>query len=214
MRPIALSSVAVAILATPTVAFAHGIRGEATDKSTLEYVPLGVEHMLLGWDHLLFVLGIVLLAGHPVRAAKLISLFVAGHSVTLVTATIFEWRVSATLVDVVIALSVVFVAVLGLRGRPDDFLVPGAIIFALGLVHGFGLATRLQDLGIPDDGLVGKTIAFNVGIELGQLIAVAVMVAVVWSAAKRLPDWAAARRGAYAAIAVAGSVGAALLVAT
>ncbi len=60
----------------------------------------------------------------------------------------------------------------------------------------------------------GTAIAFNVGIELGQLITVAVMVAVVWSAANRLPDWAAARRGAYAAIAVAGSVGAALLVAT
>lgn len=208
-----LTSAALGALALPAVANAHGIRGEATNKTTLEYVPLGIEHMLLGWDHLLFILGIVLLAGLPWRAAKLISLFVAGHSLTLVMATLFEWRVSPTLVDVIIALSVVLVALLGLRGRPDDFLVPGAIIFVFGLIHGFGLSTRLQDLGIPDDGLVGKTIAFNAGIEIGQLMAVTVMVAVVWTVARHVPEWPSVRRGAYAVIAAAGAVGAAVLVA-
>lgn len=196
-----------------TLLFAHGITGRATDLTTLEYVPLGIEHMLLGWDHLLFVLGVVLLAGQTQRAAKLLSLFVLGHSLTLIFGTIFEWRLSPAFVDAVIALSVVFVAVLGLRGRPQTWEVPAAVIFGFGLVHGLGLSTRLQDLGIPDAGLIGKTIAFNVGIELGQLIAVAVMVAVIWTIAPRIKPWATVKRGVFAAMAIAGAVAAVLLLA-
>ncbi len=202
------------LLALPAAASAHGLTGDATDKSTLEYVPLGIEHMLLGWDHLLFVLGIVLFARGPMRAAKLISLFVAGHSLTLIVATLAEWRVSATLVDVVIALSVVFVAVLGLRrDRIKDDLLPGAAFLGFGLIHGLGLSTRLQDLGIPDDGLLGKTIAFNVGIEIGQLVAVLVMFGVVFVAAQRVQRWTEVRRGVFAALGVAGLLAAVVVAA-
>ena len=198
-------------LLLPAAAAAHGISGEATNKTTIEYIPLGIEHMLLGWDHLLFVLGIVLLAGTPMRAAKLISLFVAGHSLTLVLGTLNEWRVSPAVVDGVIALSVVFVAALGLRGRPRDFFWPGVAIFVFGLIHGLGLSTRLQDLGIPDAGLLGKTIAFNIGIEIGQLLAVTIMVGIVWLLGTRVPRWSAVRTGVYAAMGVAGAVAAVLL---
>ena len=191
--------------------FAHGITGRATNLSTFEYVPLGIEHMLLGWDHLLFVLGIVLLAGRPRRAAKLISLFVLGHSLTLVAGTLLEWRISPAFVDGVIALSVVFVAVLGLRGRPEDWTATGAAIFGFGLVHGLGLSTRLQDLGIPDAGLLGKTIAFNIGLEIGQLLAVLVMVGVIRTLAPRIPRWDRVKRGTFAAMAVVGAVGAIVL---
>jgi hydrogenase/urease accessory protein HupE len=194
------------------VLFAHGITGRATDLSTLGYVPLGIEHMLLGWDHLLFVLGIVLLAGQPQRAAKLISLFVLGHSLTLIAGTLLEWRLSPVFVDGVIALSVVYVAVLGLRGRPEDWTAVAATVFGFGLVHGLGLSTRLQELGIPDDGLLGKTLAFNVGLEIGQLLAVLVMVAVIRAVAPRVRGWAAVKRGLFGAMAVAGTLGAALLV--
>jgi hypothetical protein len=196
--------------AVPATASAHGISGAATDTSTLGYVPLGIEHMLLGWDHLLFVLAIVLLAGSPRRAAKLISLFVAGHSLTLLLATVNEWRVSPTAVDVVVALSIVFVAVIGLRGRPRDFLPISLAIFGFGLVHGLGLSTRLQDLGIPDAGLVGKILAFNVGIEIGQFAAVAAMVGVIWLAA-RMKRWPQVRQGAFAALTAVGLVAAAAL---
>ena len=120
---------------------------------------------------------------------------------------------SPTAVDAVIALSVVFVAAMGLRGRPADFFWPGMIIFAFGLIDGLGLATRLQDLGIPDAGLVGKTIAFNIGIEIGQLLAVTFMMAVVWTFAKHVPRWTDVRRGAYAVMAAAGVVAATLLLA-
>ena len=167
--------------------------------------------MLLGWDHLLFVLGIVLLARQMKRAAKLISLFVVGHSLTLIFGTIFEWRVSPSLVDAIIALSVVFVAALGVWGPPRDYCWSGVVIFLFGLVHGLGLSTRLQDLGIPDDGLIGKTIAFNVGIELGQLMAVVIMVGVVWGLALHVPHWQKVRRGAFAALGAAGAVAAILL---
>lgn len=195
------------------VLFAHGITGRATDLSTLGYVPLGIEHMLLGWDHLLFVLGIVLLAGQQRRAAKLISLFVLGHSLTLIAGTLLEWRISPVFVDGVIALSVVYIAVLGLRGRPDDWTAVAAAVFGFGLVHGLGLSTRLQDLGIPDAGLLGKTVAFNVGLELGQLLAVAVMVLVIRAVAPRIARWEAIKRGAFGAMAVAGALGALLLAA-
>jgi hydrogenase/urease accessory protein HupE len=193
------------------VLFAHGITGRATDLSTLEYVPLGIEHMLLGWDHLLFVLGIVLLAGQPQRAAKLISLFVLGHSVTLIAGTLLEWRLSPAFVDGVIALSVVYVGVLGLRGRPEDWTAVGATVFGFGLVHGLGLSTRLQELGIPDDGLLGKTLAFNVGLEIGQLLAVLVVVAVIRVVAPRVRGWATIKRGLFGAMACAGAFGALLL---
>ena len=122
--------------------------------------------MLLGWDQMLSIAGVVLLAGELARAAKLISLFVQGHSLTLLVATLSGWRVDATLVDVVIALSVVYVGVQGLRGRPFFFFFfffsppPPPFFFpraggpsarscsSFGLVHGLGLSTRLQDLGL------------------------------------------------------------------
>jgi hydrogenase/urease accessory protein HupE len=191
--------------------FAHGITGRATDLSTLGYVPLGIEHMLLGWDHLLFVLGIVLLAGQPQRAAKLLSLFVLGHSLTLIAGTLLEWRLSPVFVDGVIALSVVYVAVLGLRGRPGDWTAVSAAVFGFGLVHGLGLSTRLQELGIPDAGLLGKTLAFNAGLEIGQLLAVLAMVAVVRTVAPRVRAWATVKRGLFGAMACTGAVGAVLL---
>jgi hypothetical protein len=79
---------------------------------------------------------------------------VAGHSLTLLVATLAGWKLNATVVDVVIALSLVYVAVQWIRGRPESLRVMGVPVFAFGLVHGLGLSTRLQALGLPDDGLV------------------------------------------------------------
>src|SRR5215207_4874029 len=95
------------LVATP--AHAHGIGHEAADRSILGFIPVGIGHMLLGWDHLLFVAGVVLVAGQARRAAKLISLFVVGHSTTLIVATLAGWRVNPDAVDAVIAFSVVVV---------------------------------------------------------------------------------------------------------
>lgn len=207
----AAAVVALASAIPPGQALAHGLDGSAAGKSALEFLPLGIEHMLLGWDHLAFVCGVVLLAGNLVRAAKLISLFVAGHSTTLIIATLAEWQVSPTAVDVVIALSVLFVGVAGLRGRPEDWRPMYGAVLGFGLIHGFGLSTRLQDLGLPDDGELGRIIMFNIGLEVGQLAAIAVFVGLVTILTRHAPRWETVRRVAYGGLAAAGLIAAGVL---
>lgn len=163
-------------VAVPIPALAHGIGADASDKSIAEFIPLGIEHMLLGWDHLLFIAGVVLLAWKVGRAAKLITAFVVGHSTTLLLATLAGWRVNPTAIDAVIGLSVLFVGVVGVYGRPRSWGWFYLVVLGFGLLHGVGLSTRLQDLGLPKDGLLGRVIAFNVGVEIGQLAAIAAMV--------------------------------------
>ena len=223
---------AIAAGATAPTALAHGIGGDATDKSVIEFVPLGVEHMLLGWDHLLFIVGVVVLAAGLRRAAKLISLFVAGHSLTLLVATLAGWQLSATLVDIVIALSLAYVGAHGLQLYRPSREAPGRAIFvrggrnagvnwgpvagavfAFGLVHGLGLSTRLQHLGLPEDGLVWRVIAFNVGVEIGQLVAILVIVG-LGSLIVRAVNRPVARRGAFVALIATGVIAAATLALT
>lgn len=104
-------------------------------------------------------------------------LFVAGHSLTLVAATLAGWQVDAGLVDVVIALNVASVGVRLLYGRPERWTGTGLAVLAFGLVHGLGLSTRLQDLDLPDGGaLVARVLAFNLGVELGQLTVIGALV--------------------------------------
>lgn len=202
--------VLAASVAVPGTASAHGIGGSAAGKSVWEFVPLGIEHMLLGWDHLLFIAGIVLLAGELRRAAKLISVFVAGHSTTLIIATMAGWQVNAMLVDVVIALSVLFVGVVGYFGGPRRWRSFGFVVLAFGLVHGLGLSTRLQALGLPEDGLLARVIAFNVGVEIGQLLAIVVMV-LLGRLFTKLVAWPKAPRLAHGGLVVVGLVAAIVL---
>src|ERR687893_886488 len=114
-------SVAVAIsLVVPSTAWAHALFGDNDpNRPLIEYIPLGFWHMVAGWDHLLFITGVVLLAGNVRTAAKLITLFVAGHSLTLLVATLAGWQLNATAVDIVIAASLVFIAIVGLYGQPQ-----------------------------------------------------------------------------------------------
>jgi hydrogenase/urease accessory protein HupE len=168
VRP-ALTFAVAASLLLPAAAAAHALFADHNpNRPVLEYVWIGFWHMVGGWDHLLFILGVVLIAGALKPAAKMISLFVLGHSLTLIVATVAGWKLNATVVDVVIALSLVYVGIQGLVGRPDDFRLMGAIVFAFGLVHGLGLSTRLQDLGLPESGVVIRVILFNVGVEVGS----------------------------------------------
>ncbi|RZU73497.1 HupE/UreJ protein [Micromonospora kangleipakensis] len=164
------ATLVAAVLVLPQPAWAHSVGGP-TD-TVGGFVWLGNTHMLAGWDHLLFVGGILLLAGEIRRAAKLISLFALGHSITLFTATVADWQVTPVLVDMIVALSLVFVGVVGLRGRPKDWTWFAATVLAFGLMHGLGLATRLQAIGLPSDGMIPRVLAFNIGVEIGQLIAV------------------------------------------
>jgi hypothetical protein len=175
-----LTCVAVAgtcfVLLSGTAA-AHGL-GDTTGVSVPGFVWLGATHMLAGWDHLLFVAGALLVARAPRPGFTVVSLFAAGHSLTLLVATLAGWRFSATAVDYVVAASVAFVGLAALRGFPLRWPFLSAV-FAFGLVHGLGLSTRLQDAALPDDGLVARVVAFNVGVELGQAAAIAAMVGLV-----------------------------------
>jgi hydrogenase/urease accessory protein HupE len=190
------------------VLLAHGLSAAAD--SVPGFVWLGFLHMLQGWDHLLFIGGVVLLAGRLRIAAGMLSLFALGHSSTLFTATVAGWRIDPLPVDVVIAVSVAFVGVVALVGRPRDWSWFAAVVFVVGLVHGLGLSTRLQALGLPEDGLVARVLGFNLGVELGQLVAVVAVYAAGLLVARRL-SWTALPRVA-ASVLVAAGVGAAVVV--
>jgi hydrogenase/urease accessory protein HupE len=193
------------LLSMPSAASAHGV-DEGGD-SILDFVLLGTKHMLLGWDHLLFIIGVVLLAANLRRAAGFVSLFALGHSTTLIIATLAQWRINATAVDVVITLSVAFVGAVALffkPGTPPQWRLFGAAVLVIGLVHGLGLSTRLQDIGVHS---LSRIIAFNMGIELGQLVAILLVVFVAGFLPERLKE-TRAQRAAGAALIAIGIVGA------
>lgn len=164
-------------------AFGHGM-SEAEKLSIMEggnlrYLWIGATHMLSGYDHLLFVFGIVFLLTRFRDIVKYITAFTLGHSVTLIFATFNGIQVNYFLIDAVIALSVCYIAFANLDGfrkyldvKPPHML---AMITGLGLIHGLGLSTRLQQLPLSEDQLLMNIISFNVGIEVGQVMALAVM---------------------------------------
>lgn len=162
---------------------AHGIGGEAADANFAGFVQLGFEHMLLGWDHLLFIAGVMIICRDWKLSAKMITLFVLGHSTTLILFSIFGWGLAPSLVDLVIAMSVLFVGFYGISRRPVEVKRFGMVVLGFGLIHGMGLAARLDEIGLPEQGMLLKVIAFNIGIEIGQLTAVLAFATLgtVWS---------------------------------
>ncbi|OJF11175.1 HupE/UreJ family protein [Couchioplanes caeruleus] len=201
----------VVLLGAPAPASAHGIGAGA--ESVTDFLTLGFTHMIAGWDHLLFIAGVLIVTGTGRRAATMISLFALGHSVTLIAATLAGWRVNATFVDMVIALSLVAVAVIGLMGRPQRWRWFAAMVLGFGLIHGLGLSTRLQALGLPPDGQLARVVAFNVGVELGQLLAIGVFV-LIGRGLPRLPQRLRNPDLAYAALLAAGGAATIVLAVT
>jgi hypothetical protein len=168
--------------------------------------------MVAGWDHLLFIAGVVLLAGQLFRAAKLVSLFVAGHSLTLLIATLAGWRLNAELVDVVIALSLAYVSLRIIAGRPNVWTGTQLAVFGFGLVHGLGLSSRLQEQPLPGGGrLVADILAFNLGVEIGQLAVLSVVVALGVLVKRRAARWLPPARYAGIGFAAVGLLAAATL---
>ncbi len=211
---VALASAAASAALTidPSLAQGHALFGDSDPNRPLgSYLGLGFGHMVGGWDHLLFIAGVVLFAGNWRTAAKLISLFVLGHSLTLLVATLSGWQLNATVVDVVIALSLVYVGLQGWRGRPGNLRLTGTIVFGFGLVHGLGLSTRLQDLGLPESGLIERILLFNVGVELGQLVALGVIFGLGTLLARQISRRDQVRRAAFGSLILVGLVAAAVL---
>ena len=154
-----------------------------------DYLSLGVEHILAGADHLLFVLGLLLVIGlKPGPLVKTITAFTAAHSLTLALAVLGVVRFPAASVEAIIALSILYLAVELSRPEraPDSLLArrPWAVAFACGLVHGLGFAGVLTGLGLPPDGAPAALLLFNVGVELGQLLFIAAS-ATLWAALRR-----------------------------
>ena len=145
------------------------------------YLTLGIEHIALGIDHLLFVLGLLLIVGNRWTLIKTISSFTVAHSITLAIATLAQIRLPAAPIDALIALSILFLApeVIRLwRGQTSlTIRYPWLVAFMFGLLHGFGFASGLADLGLPQDEIPLALLLFNGGVELGQLAFVFLVIA-------------------------------------
>src|SRR5205085_2706449 len=157
------------------------------------YTGLGIEHILSGFDHLLYVLGMLILVGGWRRIVATMSAFTATHSLTLTAAALGWVHVPQPPVEACIALSILFVAreiVQVQRGRPGiTARWPWVVSFTFGLMHGFGFAGALAEVGLPQSSIPIALLFFNVGVEIGQLMFVAAVltaVAVGWRAAQRL----------------------------
>jgi len=141
------------------------------------YFVLGVEHILTGYDHLLFVLSLVLLLVGGWKIAKTVTAFTVAHSLTLIGTTLHLISVERQPVEVCIALSIVFLAVEIVKAKPDaprlSERIPWLVAFAFGLLHGFGFAGALAEIGLPEGEIPMALFTFNVGVEVGQLIIVA-----------------------------------------
>ena len=148
------------------------------------YLHLGVEHILFGFDHLLFVLALVILVRDWRRVAATVTAFTLAHSITLAAATLSFVNVPGPPVEASIALSIMLVAVEILnarRGRASLTLrLPWLIAFGFGLLHGFGFAGALAEVGLPKHAIPVALLFFNVGVEIGQLCFVAVVLGLIW----------------------------------
>jgi hypothetical protein len=164
-------------------AYAHGVaegdKGyiqEITGINLLPFIYLGAKHMVTGYDHLLFLFGVIFFLYRLSHIGIYVSLFAIGHSTTLLFGVIFDTNVSSYLIDAIIGLSVVYKALdnLGAYQRWFGFQ-PNTKLATLvfGLFHGFGLATKIREFDIAPDGLIPNLLAFNVGVEVGQLLALA-----------------------------------------
>jgi len=176
----------VAILFVSNV-LAHGMsaaeKQSIIDGGNLRYMWIGATHMLSGYDHLLFVFGIIFFLTRFRDIVKYITVFTLGHSATLIYATFAGLQINYFLIDAVIGLSVAYIAFSNLDGfkkywgvNPPNLMF---MIIGLGLIHGLGLSTRLQQLPLSEDQLLMNIISFNVGIELGQILALTVMLLVL-----------------------------------
>jgi len=172
-------------LALPSVAYAHGVtagdKGYIMETFGTRIVPfmyLGAKHMVTGYDHLLFLFGVIFYLYRLKDIGVYVTLFAVGHSITLMAGVLTGVHVNAFVIDAIIGASVMYKALdnLGVFSRwltyqPD----PRSTTMLFGLCHGLGLATKMLDFELANDGLVANLLAFNVGVEIGQFLALCVI---------------------------------------
>lgn len=179
----------LALLALTGAANAHGVDtsdagyiAEITGWNLLPYVYLGAKHMITGYDHILFLLGVIFFLYRMEHIGIYVSLFAIGHSTTMVLGVYFNWAISSYFIDAIIGLSVVYKALdnIGAFQRWLGFQPnTKAATLIFGLFHGLGLATKVLEYNMSEDGLLPNLIAFNVGVEIGQLLALATILIVM-----------------------------------
>ncbi|WP_244446354.1 HupE/UreJ family protein [Devosia riboflavina] len=190
LRPLATAFLALtALLAFGVAAYAHGVDtsdagyiAEITGINLLPYVYLGAKHMITGYDHILFLLGVIFFLYKMEHIGIYVSLFAIGHSTTMVLGVYFNWAISSYFIDAIIGLSVVYKALdnIGAFQRWLGFQPnTKAATLIFGLFHGLGLATKVLEYNMSEDGLLPNLIAFNVGVEIGQLLALATILIVM-----------------------------------
>jgi hypothetical protein len=177
------------VLFLPETLFAHGVTAgdkgyiqEISGTNLIPFAYLGAKHMVTGYDHLLFLFGVIFFLYKLKDVAKYVTLFAIGHSTTLLLGVFFQIKVSPYLIDAIIGFSVVYKALDNLGAfqrwfgfQPDTRMA--TLVF--GLFHGFGLAAKIMEFTISPDGLFANLIAFNVGVEIGQILALSVTLIVI-----------------------------------
>ena len=205
--------VVVTLVCVPALAAAHGVSGG--DQLFLEqsvgaqYIPfayLGAKHMVTGYDHILFLIGVIFFLYRVKDVAIYVTLFSLGHSTTLLFGVLSGIHINPYLIDAVIGFSVVYKGLdnLGVFKSKLGFQPNTKVaVLVFGLFHGFGLATKLQDFALSDEGLVGNIVSFNVGVEIGQLLALG-MVLIAMGFWRRTPSFARQANAANLLLIVAG----------
>lgn len=166
--------------------YAHGV-DDATKKfleanngvAFMPFLYIGAKHMLTGYDHLLFLVGVIFFLYKPKEVLIYVSFFTLGHSLTLMLGVLQNINVNAYLIDAIIALSIVYKGFDNLGGFKQIFhFQPNtkAAVLIFGLFHGFGLATKIQDFQLSKDGLFTNLLGFNIGVEIGQFIALSLII--------------------------------------
>ncbi len=187
MVPRIILAMLLLLLGVNQLALAHGVTGSDADflktvsgPHIWPFLYLGAKHMVTGYDHLLFLFGVIFFLYRLRDVAVYVTCFAAGHSITLLAGVLSGVHVNPYLVDALIGFSVVYKAFDNLDGFRTLFgwePNPKAAVFIFGLIHGFGLATKLQDFALSSKGLITNMISFNVGVEIGQIIALSIILA-------------------------------------
>ena len=180
-RRVTLFALAVAMVGVPGLASAHGVSArdalfvQSIDGPAIgPFLYLGAKHMVTGYDHLLFLVGVIFFLYRLKDVVQYVSLFTLGHSVTLLAGVLGNIHANPYIIDAIIGLSVVYKAFENMGGfdrilgfRPNT----RAAVMIFGLFHGFGLATKIQEFTVSQNGLVTNIVSFNVGVEIGQVLA-------------------------------------------
>lgn len=186
---LAAATLCLALFMSIGPAYAHAVtegdKGyiqEITGPNIIAFIYLGAKHMVTGYDHILFLLGVVFFLYKTKEVIIYVSLFAAGHSTTMLLGVYFDIGINSYIIDAIIALSIVYKALdnigafpVWLGFQPDT----KAATLLFGLCHGFGLSSKIQDYEISPDGLLTNLLAFNVGVEIGQILALSAILIVM-----------------------------------